>query len=468
MKSEHEPEGNLNSASLSGRIEELERHVARLQKTNQALMDRVEHRINVEGGAFAVFQAASNLEKTVAERTSELQRLNELLEHELGLRRKFESALIRAKQEAEEATASRTQFVAAASHDLRQPLNAAVLYLESIDWSRLEANDAESLHGVALAMQTLDSLLSALLDISRLDSGGLYPQPTHFRLHALFEPLAREYSSIAEAKGLALDVTPSEMLVQTDLMLLETVLRNLLSNAIKYTASGTVSMTALSEEDRIRIEIKDTGRGILPEHLDKIFNEFWRAPGSSQNDKASIGLGLSIVRRICLLLGTDVNVQSEPGRGSIFTLDISRGDAKQQTEVVHTDHAPAGVGFDGCLVVLVDDNTQVLRSMVRLLEDWDCQVVAASGVEEVLTRIIDQDLEPQLLLADYHLADGANGIDAINSINAELTKAAPAIMVSSDNSEPLRAQLRRLEIPLLTKPVDPARLRALMKHMIGE
>ena len=358
--------------------------------------------------------------------------------------------------------------MAAASHDLRQPLNAAVLYLESIDWSRLDANDAESLHGVALALQTLDSLLSALLDISRLDSGGLHPQPTHFRLQALFEPLAREYNSIAEAKGLILEVSPSEALVQTDLMLLETVLRNLLSNAIKYTQSGSVSMTAVQLEDRIRIEVKYTGSGISPEHLDKIFNEFWRAPGSNTGDKVSIGLGLSIVRRICLLLGTDVTVESTPDRGSLFTLEVASGDPQQLTHLANTDHAPAGVDFDGCLVVLVDDNTQVLRSMVRLLEDWDCQVVAATGVEEALTRIIDQDLEPQILLTDYHLADGANGIDAINSINAELRDTAPAIMVSSDNSEPLRAQLRELGVPLLTKPVEPARLRALMKHLIGE
>ena len=287
MKWDKEPIKKPDPDTLPRRINQLEEEVERLQKTNRALLDRVEHRINVEGGAFAVFQAASNLEKTVAERTSELRRLNERLEHELGLRRKFESALMRAKQQAEEATASRTQFVAAASHDLRQPLNAAVLYLESIDWSRLDANDAESLHGVALALQTLDSLLSALLDISRLDSGGLHPQPTHFLLQALFEPLAREYNSIAEAKGLILEVSPSEALVQTDLMLLETVLRNLLSNAIKYTQSGSVSMTAVQLEDRIRIEVKDTGSGISPDHLDKIFNEFWRAPGSNTGDKGS-------------------------------------------------------------------------------------------------------------------------------------------------------------------------------------
>ena len=445
---------------------QLEEEVRRLKRTNEVLLDRVEHRINVEGGAFAAFQAASKLEKTVTERTAELRILNERLEHELDLRRKFEGALLRAKQEAEDATESRTRFVAAASHDLRQPLNAAVLYLEAIDQGRLSPGNHESFRGIGLALDTLDSLLSALLDISRLDSGGLHPQPSHFRLQTLLEPLAREYTSIAEARDLCLEVTVSDTVVHTDLMLLETVLRNLLSNAIKYTASGQVSIVASGGEDGIKIEVRDTGVGIPREHLDKIFNEFWRAPGSATSEKSSMGLGLSIVHRICRLLGTDITVESAAGEGSNFSLVLAPGDPDQINEASSSVPVVADLGFSGCLVVVVDDNAQVLRSMVRLLEDWDCQVVAATGVEEVLTTIIDRDITPQLLLTDYHLADGATGVEAIDAINAEITRQAAAIMISSDNSKALREQLEELEIPLLTKPLDPARLRALMQHLL--
>jgi signal transduction histidine kinase len=447
---------------------QLEEEVRRLKRTNEVLLDRVEHRINVEGGAFAAFQAASKLEKTVTERTAELRILNERLEHELDLRRKFEGALLRAKQEAEDATESRTRFVAAASHDLRQPLNAAVLYLEAIDRNRLSTGDKESFGGIGLALDTLDGLLSALLDISRLDSGGLHPQPSHFRLQSLLEPLAHEYASIAEAQNLRLDVTASDAVVHTDPMLLETVLRNLLSNAIKYTTSGQISIETNVSDEGVTIEVRDTGVGIPQQHQDKIFDEFWRAPGGGASEKISMGLGLSIVYRICQLLGTEITVESVTGEGSSFSLQLAPGDAAQLSESTAADPVATDLGFNGCLVVVVDDNTQVLRSMVRLLQDWDCQVVAATGVEEVLTTIINEDLSPRLLLTDYHLAHGATGIEAIEAINAEITRPAAAIMISSDNSKALREELELLKIPLLTKPLDPARLRALMQHLLTQ
>jgi signal transduction histidine kinase len=469
MSNDEQQAENPVAVTPRERLSQLEEEVRRLTRTNEVLLDRVEQRINEEGGAFAAFQAASKLEKTVAERTGELRILNERLEHELDMRRKFEVALLRAKQEAEDATASRTRFVAAASHDLRQPLNAAVLYLEAINSDKLSSGDSESVRGIALALDTLDSLLSALLDISRLDSGGLHPEPSHIRLQTLFERLAREYGSIAEAKNLQLQAHPVSAVVHTDLMLLETVLRNLLSNAIKYTPRGQITMSAHSSGDRIRIEVNDTGVGIPAEHLEKIFGEFWRAPGSATaGDQGSMGLGLAIVHRICRLLDTEIEVQSEPGKGSSFSMEVAVGDADKLIEPTASNQVVVNVGFNGCLVAVVDDNSQVLRSMVRLLEDWDCRVVAATSVEEMLTTIIDRDIEPQLLMTDYHLSDGANGIDAIDAINAELASQAPAIMISSDNSKALREQLEQLAIPLLTKPVEAARLRALMLHLLAE
>lgn len=447
---------------------DLEQEVLRLRKTNEVLLDRVEHRINVEGGAFAAFQAASNLEKTVADRTVELRQLNERLEQELALRRSFELALLKAKTQAEEATASRTRFVAAASHDLRQPLNAAVLYLETIDRQQLNPTDAESLLGVGLALETLNSLLSTLLDISRLDSGGLHPEPGNFRLQRLFERLAVEYGSIADTRGLALRVRSTSAVVHSDILLLETVLRNLLSNAIKYTEQGRIVMGARRRNDCVCIVVADTGTGIPGVHMEKIFEEFWRAPGASSGTKGSMGLGLSIVRRICRLLGTDISVQSIPGKGSLFSLELPSGDADHPADDLREQQAPQqAMGFNGCPVVVVDDNLEVLRSMARLLQSWDCQVIATGAVEEALTTIIDRDIAPKLLLTDFHLGDGNNGIAAINAINAETATPAPAIMISSDNSASLRDKLDRLGIPLLTKPVDPARLRATMQHLLA-
>jgi len=460
------PPASTLSASERERLLELEEEMVRLRKTNEVLMDRVEHRINAEGGAFAAFQAASNLEKTVADRTTELRLLNERLEHELDLRRSFETALLRAKSQAEEATASRTRFVAAASHDLRQPLNAAVLYLDTIDQGRLSDADAESLRGVKLALGTLNNLLGTLLDISRLDSGGLHPEPGYFRLQDLFERLAVEYRSIAETTGLELRVCATSAVVNSDTMLLETVLRNLLSNAIKYTDRGRVLMGVRRHGDKIRIDVIDTGTGIPAQHLDKIFEEFWRAPGASGGSKSSMGLGLSIVQRICHLLGSNIQVSSTPGQGSRFSLELPRVDGVSLERPAPSEASLPVTGFKRCMVAVVDDNPQGLRSMVRLLQSWDCQVVAATAVEEVLTTIIDRDITPRLILADYHLADRRTGIEAIQAINAELEQPAPAIMISSDNSSSLLESLDGLGIPLLTKPVDPARLRAMMHHLL--
>ena len=464
---DNENTGGPAAPGSADRIAQLEEDLRRLRRTNEVLLDRVEQRINEEGSAFGAFQAASKLEKTVAERTAELRVLNERLEHELDLRRKFERALLRTRAEAEEATASRTRFVAAASHDLRQPLNAAVLYLEAIDRNRLDPTDSESFRGVGLALETMESLLSALLDISRLDSGGLHPEAGDFDLAPLFSRLSREYASIAEARNLQLESSAVSAVVHTDLMLLETVMRNLLSNAIKYTTEGKITLSASAGEKGVSIEVSDTGAGIPAEHIDRIFEEFWRAPGSVTSEKSSMGLGLSIVQRICRLLGTDISVQSEPGQGSTFSLLVAPGDPQRIVDTPRPEQVTSSLGFGGCLVAVVDDNSEVLRSMTRLLEGWGCRVVAATAVEEVLTTIIDQDITPQLLLADYHLADGANGIEAITAINAEITEQAPAIMVSSDNSPGLREQLKERDIPLLTKPVEPARLRALMQHMLA-
>lgn len=447
-------------------IAQLEQEVHRLRKTNEVLLNRVENRINVEGGAFAAFQVASNLERTVADRTAELRQLNQRLEHELHLRRSFETALVKAKTEAEAATASRTQFVAGASHDLRQPLNAAVLYLESINQKGLRESDAQGLRGIGLALENLDGLLATLLDISRLDSGGLQPDPSDFYVQPLFDRLANEYGAIARTGHLELKAMATTAVVHSDLMLLETVLRNLLSNAIKYTDTGRILMGLRRRGDRVSIEVRDTGVGISKEHVVRIFDEFWRAPGSGESGKGSAGLGLSIVERICQLLGTNIQVYSELGKGSTFMLELPRGRASLVQEKIQSPLALSDTGFNQQLIVVIDDNRQVLLSMERMLLSWGCRVLAASGVEEAITAIIDNDLTPQLLLTDYHLADDANGISAINAINAELETSAPAIMISSDNSPPLREKLENLGIPLLTKPIQPARLRAVMLHRL--
>jgi signal transduction histidine kinase/CheY-like chemotaxis protein len=450
---------------------ELEREVARLRRTNEVLMARVEHRIGQEGNAFAAFQTAINLEKTVAERTAELRELNLRLAHELDLRRKFEAALLRAKEQAEEATRSKTRFVAAASHDLRQPLNAAILYLESIAADALGERDAESLRGAQTALATLNSLLATLLDISRLDSGAIHPQPAHLLLAPLLGRLAREYGAQAGPGRLRLRVVPADAVVHTDPALLETVLRNLLSNAVKYARGGRILLAARRRGEQLLLRVSDTGPGIEPRHAERIFEEFWRVPGASADGGAGIGLGLSIVDRILRLLGTRVSVSSSPGRGSTFEFALPCGDPAQ-AERAAREAALAAPGsfagrFAGRCVAIVDDNEPVLRSLERLLAGWGCDTVAACSVEEVLTTLIDTDRVPDLVIADFHLGSERDGLQAIGEIAAEFPRRVPALIVSSDTSAALAERLRAHGVPLLTKPLEVARLRALMQHLLS-
>jgi signal transduction histidine kinase/CheY-like chemotaxis protein len=452
-------------ADATARIAGLERELARLRRTNEVLMSRVEHRISQEGNAFAAFQTAINLEKTVAERTAELRELNLRLGQELELRRKFEAALLRAKEQAEEATRSKTRFVAAASHDLRQPLNAAVLYLESIDADRLAERDAESLRGVQIALETLNSLLATLLDISRLDSGAIHPRPEHLPLAPLLGRLAREYGALAGPGRVRLRVAPRTALAHTDPALLETVLRNLLSNAVKYARGARILLAARRRGDTVQLRVSDTGPGIEPQHAARIFEEFWRAPGAAEGG-AGIGLGLSIVDRISRLLGTRVVLKTSPGRGSTFSIELPCGDPAGAARGAEVEPLAPLTGFAGRCVALVDDNEPVLRSLERLLGGWQCDTVAACTVEEVLTALIDTDRVPDLIIADYHLGEGRTGLDAIAGIAAEFPGPVPAIVVSSDTSDALGKELRERGVPLLTKPLDVARLRALMQHLL--
>jgi signal transduction histidine kinase/CheY-like chemotaxis protein len=462
------PPGDSDDPDDQQTIGQLREELRRLRKTNEVLVDRAEQTIDQEGSAFAIFQTAINLEKTIAERTSELSELNERLRGELETRKRIEAALLKAKQEAEQATRSKTRFVAAASHDLRQPLNAAVLYLESLDADQLSPRNREGIEGVQLAVETLNNLLNTLLDISRLDSGGIHPEPAHFVVNTLFDRLKNEYQSAAESAGLTLDILPCTAVAFTDRNLLETILRNLLANAVKYTERGRILLGVRRRGGNLRLQVIDTGAGIREEYQQRIFEEFWQAPSSSGSAQGSIGLGLSIVDRIARLLGSRVEVESVPGKGSCFSIDIPRGEAARLPGAEAEPGVPATASFQGRQVVIIDDNEQVLRSMERLLRNWNCSTIAARSAGEVLYQLIEGDLVPDLIIADYRLENDENGIDAIREINAEFETPMPALIVSSEISPELAAQLRALKLPLLNKPLDPAKLRALMQQLLTD
>ena len=451
--------------------EVLRHELRKLQKINQVLMDRVERDMDAHGGnAFSLFQTAITLEGWVSERTAELTRLTQRLMHEISQRRETEAALLRAKAEAEQANLGKTRFLAAVSHDLHQPLNAARLFLGALEDEVAEGRPRELVGRVEAALDTVSELLDALLDISKLDAGAWTTAPVSFPVAPLLARIADEYGPQAEACGLALRVVQSSAVVHTDRALLARVLRNLVSNAIRYTEAGRVVIGCRrSPGDRVSIEVWDTGIGIPDAKRARIFEEFHQlGPPPRRGDKG-VGLGLAIVDRIARLLSLDVEVRSRVGRGSCFSVRVPAGDRGAVSSAKDLAPAPSPGGeLDDLCVACVENDAPTLQAMEALLRSWGCHPVGASGFDAGLAALTAGGRRPDLILADYHLDGGMHGTDAVAELRKQFGDDIPAVVVSSDQSAALCAEVQALGCGFLAKPLRPAKLRAVIGYVLGQ
>ena len=448
---------------------ELEAELRKLRKINRVLMDRVERDVDAQGSnAYALFRTAVTLEAKVSERTAELAKLTHQMLHEISQRRLAERALLAAKAEAEGANHSKTRFLAAASHDLHQPLNAARLFLGALADEIVTERARDLLGRVDAALDTVDDLLSALLDISRLDAGAwpvnLAPVPVWPVLARLLE----EYGPQAQAVGIDLRVVPCSAVLHTDRGLLERVLRNLISNAIRYTAAGRVLVGCRRRGTHVRVEVWDTGVGIPTDRRGRIFEEFHRLGNAPRNDGKGLGLGLAIVDRIARLLDLGLDVGSEIGRGSCFSVLVPRGEAGgAMEEPAPVDLAPLD-SLAGRRVLMIENDDSAVEGMRALLETWGCGLVAGASVAAALARLAPGAAPPDVLIVDYHLDDGALGVDAVGELRAHFGAGLPAMVISSDRSAETRARLKAEGLPFLPKPTSPARLRAMMSYLLRQ
>jgi len=445
------------------KLRELREENAALHKTVRALMTRVERAMDNEGTSFSWFQAAAKLEQTVRQRTRESELLNDRLKRELQSRREIELALKHAKRQAELANQSKTRFLAAASHDLRQPLNSALLFLESINEAATTPGDRDLLRRSRLALAALNNLLGTLLDVARLDSGDIEPTLIDFPIMALLERLGPEFAALASAAGIEVRVRPSAAWVRTDMHLLETVLRNLLSNAIRYTRTGGVLIACRPRATGLRICVYDTGIGIESAHLEAIFEAYYQVPDVPRRASGGIGLGLSIVSRIAQLLSLERSVSSRPGRGSLFAITVPYGTPVAEAAVARGQSPSLTVRRSRpLLVVVVDDNPEALQGMSTVLEKWGCRALTAAAATDAVVQLIAADQAPDLILSDYHLAGGVKGDEAIAEIQREFDRAAPAAIMTSDPDPALRKRLRERGFTVLDKPLNLAKLRAML------
>jgi len=391
----------------------------------------------------ALARANENLERRVRERTEELTEVNKQLRE--------------ATRAAEDANIGKTRFVAAAGHDILQPLNAARLYSSILVSKFSEGENGELVRNVEAALESVEDIIGAVLDISRLDTGALKPEYSAFALDELLTPLIREFEPIAREKGLTLTMVPTSLTVRSDRRLLRRLIQNLVSNAIKYTQTGKVLVGVRRNGDALLLETHDTGMGIPPRQQKLIFLEFQRLEEGMRAAKG-LGLGLSIVERISNVLDHPVSLRSKVQKGSCFSVRIPTAEAVTPEKPAPVAPAPVGQ-LQGLCVVSIDNEPDILNAMRHLLQGWQCDVITAPDDTVARELLDDAGLIPDIFLADYHLDDGT-GIEAIGRLRETYGQDIPALLITADRSRPVRAEAESKSINILNKPLKPAALRA--------
>lgn len=386
-------------------------------------------------------EAKTILEQRVAERTEELER---------------------ARQAAEHANQSKTRFLAAASHDLLQPMNAARLFSSAINQHPTLDAEAERLaQQLDASLRGAEALLSALLDISRMDAGALNPSFLPINLTQLVQELVDQHRPVAEQRHLQLRYArpTAPVWVWSDRQWLRRIVQNLLSNALRYTRDGGVLVGLRRWQGQWRLDVRDTGPGIPAGKLGQIFEEFQRGGESSPWGEKGLGLGLAIVDRMVRLLGHQVSVSSIPGRGACFTVLMARAAAAPETD--ESPNPPASAGrLEGLRVLCIDNEPDILAGMSALLSRWGCQVQVAA--HEAEARAQQAHSPPEVLLCDFHLDDEADGLDLLMALKGNAT----AALVTADHSDELAQRCRLAGVSLLRKPVKPAALRAFLQAVV--
>jgi Na+/proline symporter/CheY-like chemotaxis protein len=391
-------------------------------------------------------EAAEALERRVHERTYELKLLND--------------ELLRAKAAADEANVSKTRFLAAASHDILQPLNAARLYVTSLV-ERQSGGEVARLTGhVDASLEAVEEIIGALLDISRLDTGALKPDIASFRIDELLRQLEVEFAPLAREKGLRLVFVPSSLTVRSDRRLLRRLLQNLVSNAVKYTKAGRVLVGCRRRGRHLRIDVYDTGIGIPKSKQRIVFTEFHRLEQGAKVARG-LGLGLSIVERIGRVLDHKVRLTSAVERGSHFSVEVPLAPAAAKPRSRSEPKSVDMRRLTGMAVLCIDNDLKILDGMKTLLGGWGCRVIAATDLAAAADALRDETTAPAGLLVDYHL-DRGDGIAAIADLRRRYGSGMPAILVTADRTAAVREAANAQDIQVLNKPIKPAALRALL------
>ena len=400
--------------------------------------------------ADALKLANETLELRVKQRTAELTQLN--------------GELVKAKAAADRANLSKTRFFAAASHDILQPLNAARLFTSTLVENRDTSSQQQLVRNVDQSLEAVEEILATVLDISRFDAGGVKPELSSFRIQDIFTPLEQEFRVEAERKGLDLRIMPSQVTLRSDRRLLRRILQNLISNAIKYTPKGRVLVGCKRLGSSIRLIVADTGHGIPPEHQKLVFQEFERL-GRDQGAVTGLGLGLSIVERMCQVLKHPLELQSKTGKGSVFALTVPVGqDVPQRVAATPSTPRVMPSALQGMRVLAVDNEAAIVEGLKALLSGWGVDVITSTNAAGAVKAAHDNP-DIAAVLVDYHI-NREDGVALVNTLRSTLNRDLSAILITADRSLQVRELAAAHSITYLQKPVKPAALRAALSQLM--
>jgi signal transduction histidine kinase/CheY-like chemotaxis protein len=407
----------------------------------------------------ALRDAKETLEQRVEERTAELTR--EVIE-----RRAIEVELIKARDKAEELTKSKTRFLAAASHDVLQPLSAARIFLSLLDGTGLDPRQQNFAGKVDKAFGSVEEVLGTLLDISRYDSGSVEANIVPLSVAELLTTLAAEFQPLADQKRLKLHCRPSALFALSDARLLRQIVQNLIANAIRYTTEGGVLIGARRRGGMISIEVWDTGPGIPEDKQDFIFEEFRRLGQEQPDAPKGAGLGLAIVRRIARLLNHRIAITSRLGKGSRFAIELPLSITPQRGAKAEPVPERLPVDLASFTAIVIENDLVILEGMMELLQERGMRAIPAVSIGEALETLQSLEKTPDLIIADYHLDQGT-GTEAIAALRRAVGHVIPAIAVTADHTAKVQAEVRRHEVAYLRKPIKTDDLFALIHKVIA-
>ena len=388
-------------------------------------------------------ESYADLERRIAERTRDLEAANQ----------------------------AKSRFLAAASHDLRQPIHALSLLAAQLDTSGRPADRDRAIAQIKAGIETLGGLFDDLLDISKLEAGAVVAQREDFAVSAVLDAIRTQFAPEVREKGLRLKVLPSDAYVHSDPVLLQRIVANFVSNAVRYTERGGILVGARRRGSNLQIAVWDTGCGIPEERREDIFREFVQLDSPNRDRGKGLGLGLAIVARLAPLLGSRVELKSIPGKGSMFAIRVplaAHARAGHAISIHRYDNERShGAALQGVFVMVVDDDKSARAGMQGLLERWGCLAITAGSAAEALVLLPQHDRALDLLICDYHLSAGENGVEAIRRIRAASNNMTPAILVTGDASPAVLEAAKAHGHPVIHKPVAPAKLRALLNQVLA-